>query len=266
MTTSSPSPEIDPEIAEKRRRDRERISQRLKTERASITDPDDPEAVPAFETSIGLSPTSNGQKPVVVNAQALENFNRNVSPAVLKHQLEAANVAALFSKRAIRPDEIAAMRRRMFNVVNTSLNDVEQVLSGQKQWNNTQVRLFSILTERVMPKLTSITVDDNSSKKLEDLSLEELEEIAMGKKKATAVDAIVKQGAGLEAEAERREAAEFDASTDAKLAEVASLAQAEQEFVKRQTQPEVAEEGVLKKRGHTSGSSPKRRKPTSPKA
>jgi hypothetical protein len=262
---TTPSPEIDPEIAEKRRRDRERLSQRFQPESASITDPNDPEAVPAFETSLGLSPTSNGQKPVVVNAQALENFNRNVSPAVLKHQLEAANVAAMFSKRAIRPDEIAAMRRRMFNVVNTSLNDVEQVLSGQKQWNNTQVRLFSILTERVMPKLTSITVDDNSSKKLEDLSLEELEEIAMGKKKATAVDAIVKQGAGLEAEAERREAAEFDASTDAKLAEVASLAQAEQEFVKRQTQPEVAEEGVLKKPEPTSGSSPKRRKPTSPK-
>jgi hypothetical protein len=238
-------PKVSMAASERKRRDRERLSQVLKDDRASVTDPNDPDAVPAFETSAGIELPVNS-KPVYVNAQALENFNRNVDPAVVKHQIEAANIAALYSKRAIRPDEIAALRRRMFNVVEKSLTDVEGVLDGSKQWNNVQVRLFSILTERVMPKLSSITVEDNSSKKLEDLSLEELEEIALGKKKASAVDAIVKRGAGLEAEAEKAEAEELDKVAKEKLITMASIADAEKLRAEREA-GEVAEESGLKK-------------------
>lgn len=276
MTTEtiSISTEMTPEIAaemdaQRRAKNRARLSQQFKRDRATATPLDDPMAVPAFETAAGLAQHPN-EKPVVVNAMALENFNRNVSPAVLKHQIEAANVAAMFSKRAIRPDEIAALRRRMFNVVDTSLRDVEEVLSGQKQWNNAQVRLFSILTERVMPKLTSITVDDNSSKKLEDMSLEELEEIAMGKKKATAVDAIVKQGQELEAGAEALEAREFNATKDREIAGMAALAKAEQEFVAGKLNPklpvnkavEVAKRGGSKKGSSTPTPTTRRSKRT----
>lgn len=243
--------EIDPGEA-RRERDRNRISQKLRPDRASATPDDDPDAVPAFETSAGI-PTANNAKPILVNAQALDNFNRNVDPAVVKHQIEAANIAAMFSKRAIRPDEIAALRRRMFNVVQKSVDDVEQVLAGERQWNNVQVRLFSILTERVMPKLSSITVEDSSSKKLDSMSLEELEMIALGKKRDTAVDAIVKQGAGLEAQAEAQEAVEFDKATTGKLAQLASIEEAEKAFVQRKTSPEVADQGISKKRRSTSG-------------
>lgn len=236
--------------SERKRRDRERLSQLLDKDRASVTDPNDPDAVPAFETSAGIELPVNS-KPVYVNAQALENFNRNVDPAVVKHQIEAANIAALYSKRAIRPDEIAALRRRMFNVVEKSLTDVEGVLDGSKQWNNVQVRLFSILTERVMPKLSSITVEDNSSKKLENMSLEELESIAMGKKRDSAVDAIVKQGSELEEKAERQEAEDFDKQTTSKLAYLAGLAEAERAYVEGKQAPEVADQGIIKKQRST---------------
>ena len=157
----------------------------------SKTDKNDPDAVPAFETSAGLDPRSNAKKPVVVNRYALENFTKSVSPDVLKNQIEAANVEALFAKRAIRPDEIAALRRRMFEVVVDGLEDVAKVMTGSKEWSNVQVRLFSILAERVMPKLSTITVEDSTSKKLEDLSIEELEKIALGKKNHEAVDAVM---------------------------------------------------------------------------
>jgi hypothetical protein len=211
----------------------------------STTSPDDPEAIPAFETSAGIAPRSAATKPVIVNKTALENFVKGVDPVLQKHQLEAANVAALFAKRAIRPDEIAALRRRMFEVVGDGLEDVAQVIAGKKQWSPVQVRLFSLLTERVMPKLATITTEDKSAKKIEELSMEELEALALGKKNHEAIDAVVKQGKELDAEAERTE----NASANRKLKKIthtiASIDEAEDVVSKRLSRKEVAP--VLKK-------------------
>jgi len=216
-------------------------SGRRYNDKTSITDPSDPEAVPAFETSAGIQAgTGRPRKPIVVNKTALENFTKDADPAVQKYQLEAANVAALFAKRAIRPDEIAALRRRMFEVVSDGLEDVAEVMKGTKQWNNVQVRLFSILTERVMPKLSTITVEDTTSKKLEDLSIEELEKIALGKKNHEAIDAVVKQGQQLDAEAEQFEKRSA-APKLSKLKHIASIDSAEKAYVKSKNSPkEVA--------------------------
>ncbi len=203
----------------------------------STTDPADPDAIPAFETSAGVPNRPGRPKtPVYVNKNALENFTKDVSPDVLKHQLEAANVAALFAKRAIRPDEIAALRRRMFEVVANGLEDVAQVMAGTKVWNNVQVRLFSILTERVMPKLSTITVEDTTSKKLEDLSIEELEQLALGKKNHEAIDAVVKQGTGLEAQAQKAESAAANKALKGKMITIASLDEAEKVYVAQKQQ------------------------------
>jgi hypothetical protein len=236
---------------------------RIRNDYVSSTKPDDPEAIPAFETSAGIKPRDGGirTKPTFVNARALSAYNGNIDPDVQKFQVEAANVAALFAKRAIRPDEIAALRRRMFEVVTDGLEDVAEVMSGKKEWSNVQVRLFSILTERVMPKLSTITVEDSTSKKLDDLSIEELEKIALGKAKHQAVDAVVKQGRQLEKEAETSEAI-AGGKVLAKLKHIASIDEAEKEYVKSKRQPkEVA--GVQRKK-----SSPTQRQkdlPTSPK-
>lgn len=211
---------------------------RSNTVHPSTTDPNDPEAVPAFETSAGLPRRSNA-KPVVVNRTALENFNAKLNPELVKNQIEAANVAALFTKRAIRPDEIAALRRRMFEVVQSGLEDVAEVMSGQKQWSNVQVRLFSILTERVMPKLSTITVEDTTSKQIEDLSIEELEAIALGKKNHLAVDAIVKQGGALESQAERSESIATGKKLKKVMTEVAGLDAGEKAYGSRLPPKEI---------------------------
>lgn len=202
----------------------------------STTDPNDPDAIPAFENSAGLKPKDGGRrtKPVVVNKHALANFNANVDPVVLKNQMEAANVAALFAKRAIRPDEVAALRRRMFEVVADGVEDVAEVMKGSKVWSNVQVRLFSILTERVMPKLSSITVEDNAQKKLEDLTIEELEALALGKKNHDAIDAVVKTGAELDKAALTSEKVSAGPKLS-KLKQIASIDEAEKQLVKRKT-------------------------------
>lgn len=207
----------------------------------SSTDPNDPEAVPAFETSAGIKPKDGGRrtKPTFVNSRALDAYNSQVDPNVQKFQVEAANVAALFAKKAIRPDEIAALRRRMFEVVTDGLEDVAEVMKGNKEWSNSQVRLFSILTERVMPKLSTIAVEDSTSKKLDDLSLEELEKIALGKNKHEAVDAIVKKGQELESEAIQSEAI-AGGKAMAKLKHITSVDEAEKAYVKAMKAPGVA--------------------------
>lgn len=213
----------------------------------STTDPNDPDAVPAFETSAGVK-SGPGKKPVMVNKHALANYTENVDPAVKKFQMEAANVAALFAKKAIRPDEIAALRRRMFEVVADGLEDVSKVIKGEKQWNNVQVRLFSILTERVMPKLSTITVEDTTSKKLDDMSIEELEAIALGKKNHEAVDAVVKHGQELDQKAEAAESREFNTKTKRIVTKIASINDAELAYIDKKTGKTKPKEGFKLKK------------------
>lgn len=216
-------------------------------DRTSTGSSTSPDAVPAFESSAGIPRRG---KQIKAHPLALEEFNKGVSPEVLKHQIEVANVAALFAKRAIRPDEIAALRRRMFEVVHKGLNDVEQVILGNKQWSNIQVRLFSILTERVMPKLSNITVEDPRAKKLEELSLEELEAIALGKKKEGAVDAVMAQAKELEkSDAESEEKAlKRSRKQIQKLGEITSLEEIEKVYIEKKVEEkEVAEERTAKK-------------------
>lgn len=206
----------------------------------STTKATDEGSVPAFETSAGIPPRSSATKPVYVNEQALANFNAQVDPAVQKHQIEAANVAALFAKRAIRPDEIAALRRRYFEVAASSIDDVAEVMAGKKNWSNVQVRLFSIITERVLPKLSNITVDQPGEKSVEDMSIEELEAIVRGKKNHEAVDAVVKQGKQLEASAVHGEmVATGKAIKTGELAHITSLDKAEKKYRSKLASKEV---------------------------
>jgi hypothetical protein len=233
----------------------------VRNDYVSTTDPNDPEAVPAFETSVGLPKRSSKKKDVFVNQRALAAYNGQMDPAAMKFQAEAANVAALFQKKAIRPDEIAALRRRMFEVVTKGLESAAEVIEGRKEWNNTQVRLFSILTERVMPKLTNVTVEDLTSRKLEDLSVEELEKIAMGKVKHQAVDALVKQGLEEDRQEERITSGEVDPEDRKRIRKLAIIGAGEQ-AMKEKRSKEVAAESVGKPGRKSSRSTRKGSEPT----
>jgi hypothetical protein len=185
---------------------------------SSLPNPEDPEdrLIPAFETAIGgSSGSSRMEKPIYVSEKALTAHNEAIkkeAKEMVKHAPQANHIASLFAKKAVRPDEVAALRRQMFETVKRRMADVDQVLEGTKKWDGAQVRLFALLTERVMPKLSSLTIEDDTQRKLEDMSVEELEAIALGKKKATAIDAVMtnaEQEDKQEVEKEERAVSEY---------------------------------------------------------
>jgi len=187
-----------------------RIKTLVRNDHTSTTSPTDPDAIPAFETSAGIPKRALGHnaKPVYVNKYALADFNKNVDPAIQRRQVEAANVASLFAKNAVRPDEIAAVTRRGFEVFAQGMEDASLVMTGVKKWDSAQMRIFSLLAERFMPKVSAMKpIAQSVNRELEELTLEELENLALGKAKHLAVDAVMKQGQELAEREDRQESA-----------------------------------------------------------
>ncbi len=186
--------------------------------------------IPAFESALGLAPPDA----VRVDPAALAQITKEQTPAVTRYSAEAAHVASLFAKKAVRPDEVAALRREMFETVSRRMGDVEAVMEGKKSWNAGQVRLFSLMVERVLPKLTNVKVTDESKPKLEDLTIEELEKIALGQRKAAAVDAVVNEGIELDEMAEKHERRAGKAEVIRQLGYTSAVDDAEIAYAARQ--------------------------------
>lgn len=207
--------------------------------------PGDHALVPAFDASLGI-PAKPGEEIVFANKTALEKANeeieQNVGKTGLKYISEAAALASLFSRKNLRPDEIAALRRRSFDIVSKHLETVDRVLSGDTHWNPVQANLFKTLLERVMPKLSSVTVEDNSSKnkKLEDYSVEELEAIALGKRKEQAVDAVITESNAAAVDQAEKEAEKETAEIMIReLAKISTLSDAEKEYIESRIREEA---------------------------
>lgn len=186
--------------------------------------------VPAFETSLGIG------KPdaVMVPESQLKEVNKKVAPNV-RYAMKSANIASLYAKRAVRPDEIAALRREMFEVVRRNLPEVEQVILGNKAWKSSQVRLYALLTERVIPKMQSVSIEDNTQKRVEDLSIEELEALALGKKREVQerLNTIEIEAKEIEASESRVETEETRREVVRELANIQALDDAEKKYITR---------------------------------
>jgi hypothetical protein len=196
--------------------------------------------VPAFESALDLG---DPNKPILVDEAALAQVNADIkesNPAALRFGNEAAHVASLFAKRAVRPDEIAGLRREMFSIVARRLKDVDDVLEGKKSWSPTQTRLFALLTERVMPKLTNITVDDPTGKKMEEMTIDELEAIALGKKKGEAIDAVLTKADVFDQMAEKQERYEAKKDVIRQLATVEAIDDAEKKYIANKVSMPIA--------------------------
>lgn len=189
--------------------------------------------VPAFESAIGLAPPDAVQVDATALATVNEEMTRDRS-AIQRYSREAAAVASLFAARAVRPDEIAALRRKMFDLVEKRMKDVDEVFEGKRKWGNVEVRLMSLLVERVLPKLTNVKVEDATSRKIDDLSVEELERIALNQRKREAVDAVVTAGEVLEEDAEKQERRAAKKELLRQLAEIDAIDEAEKEFIAEQ--------------------------------
>lgn len=186
--------------------------------------------IPAFETSLGIG------KPdaVMVPESQLKEVNKKVAPNV-RYAMKSANIASLYAKRAVRPDEIAALRREMFEVVRRNLPEVEQVILGNKAWKSSQVRLYALLTERVIPKMQSVSIEDNTQKRVEDLSIEELEALALGKKREVQerLNTIEIEAKEIEASESRVETEETRREVVRELANIQALDDAEKKYITR---------------------------------
>lgn len=186
--------------------------------------------IPAFETAIGIP----SEAPIYVSEQALAEVNREVAP-VARYAMRSADIASLYAKRAVRPDEIAALRRAMFNVVYSNLPEVEKVVQGKKSWTASQVRLYSLLTERVIPKMQSIALEDTANKKVEELSIEELEALALGKKQQIRdqLNTIDVKAEEIKAIESRNETTETRKEVLRELANIEAMDEAERKYVAR---------------------------------
>ena len=71
------------------------------------------------------------------------------------------------------------VRRSVLDVVRNNIPKVREVLKGNKNWSNQQVRLFSVMLNKVMPDLHhSFNEHSVEHKNVDQLTIQELEEIA----------------------------------------------------------------------------------------
>jgi hypothetical protein len=79
----------------------------------------------------------------------------------------------------VTPIEVDRVRRSVLDVVRKQIPAVREVLEGDKQWNNSQVRLFGMMLNKVMPDLHhSFNEHAVENKAAHELTFAELQAIA----------------------------------------------------------------------------------------
>lgn len=79
----------------------------------------------------------------------------------------------------VTPIEVDRVRRSVLDVVRKQIPSVRLVLEGDKQWNNSQVRLFGMMLNKVMPDLHhSFNEHAIENKDAHELTFDELQAIA----------------------------------------------------------------------------------------
>jgi len=142
-------------------------------------------------------PLSSDSRPTYTNVSDAVNTaqkgrelrDRNeplVSSSTISHTTRKNNErkAAATSERQLQklspllPEEVASVRRRAYNIISKQIPAIGEVLDGTREWNAQQVRLFSIMLNKVMPDLhhsfNEVSIEDKS---LTELSISELESI-----------------------------------------------------------------------------------------
>ncbi len=81
---------------------------------------------------------------------------------------------------AVTPVEIDRVRRSVLDVVRKNVPNIRAVLQGDKDWSNQQVRLFSVMLNKVMPDLHhSFNQHTVENKQLHELTEDELHQIVI---------------------------------------------------------------------------------------
>lgn len=81
-------------------------------------------------------------------------------------------------RRALTTDDVELLRADITDIVKRQLATANDVMLGKKKWTNGQVRLFSLLLDRVVPTTRAIeSTEEIEEVNIETLTLEELERI-----------------------------------------------------------------------------------------
>jgi len=94
----------------------------------------------------------------------------------MKKVLEKASKIATLS-----PREISNIRTQISGVMTRLQPDVEAVLTGDKKWSTTQVQLYKLLLNKIVPDIQASYVDspNGSSLRVSGLSRDELESMVL---------------------------------------------------------------------------------------
>lgn len=85
------------------------------------------------------------------------------------------------STNPLTPADSAAMRGSLATIVASHLATAHEVLQGKRTWSANQVNLFGKMLNKVVPDLNaSYIAHEHNSKKLQQLSRDELEALAGG--------------------------------------------------------------------------------------
>jgi hypothetical protein len=80
---------------------------------------------------------------------------------------------------AVTPVEVDRVRRSVLDVVRKNIYQVREVLDGNRNWSNQQVRLFGMMLNKVMPDLHhSFNEHTIENKSENELTYDELQAIA----------------------------------------------------------------------------------------
>lgn len=189
--------------------------------------------------------------------EEIDGINATKRLSIVKKEADAANLASLYAKKAVTPEEVASLRRRIYNIVDRRLGKAAGFLDGTVDWNANQVRMFGLLLDRVMPKLNHTFNEVNiSNKPAHELTREELERIVLeGGSTASGI-----KGAVIDAEFEEIEQDKAGSKSMAHfLAKQATIDQHEREAIDRALRIDAARRArALRKEAGTDPRNPQR--------
>lgn len=94
-----------------------------------------------------------------------------------KNKSGKGSLIGLQALNQIPPHEIELLRRGVFNVVKQNVPRVREVLTGTRQWNPQQVKLYLSLLNKVMPDLNQSYSEHHITKSVDEMTTEELKAI-----------------------------------------------------------------------------------------
>lgn len=129
----------------------------------------------------------------------MTKINKDGKPR--KERVKNGGVVGASVLSLIPMSEIENHRRSIFNIVKQNTGRVREVLTGTRQWNPQQLKLYLALLDKVMPDITHHHVSSDHKRSIDELTPDELREILaeeLAKKDAT--DAVLPPIEAIEAE------------------------------------------------------------------